>query len=110
MSITNKDFQVNRQHLIDGLTFLKENSDDYANINISLANAANYPEDGILQEVSQIDELTVHGDTLTAKKSQCLSQAAILRHCRGFLFECRTKINHPRHHVAAKYEMSCVLN
>ena len=25
-----------------------------------------------------------------------------------FLFECRTKINHPRHHVATKYEMSRV--
>ncbi len=25
-----------------------------------------------------------------------------------FLFECRTKINHPRHHVATKYEMSHV--
>ena len=27
-----------------------------------------------------------------------------------FLFECRTKINHPRHHVATKYEMSRVFN
>ena len=25
-----------------------------------------------------------------------------------FLFECRTKINHPRHHVATKFEMSRV--
>ena len=25
-----------------------------------------------------------------------------------FLFECRTKINHPRHHVATTYEMSRV--
>ena len=25
-----------------------------------------------------------------------------------FFLECRTKINHPRHHVATKYEMSHV--
>ena len=53
MSITNKDFRVNRQHLSDALMFLKEKSDDYANIHISLANAATYPEDGILKEVPQ---------------------------------------------------------
>ena len=51
MSITNKNFYVNRQHLIDALMSLKENSDDYANINISLSNAATYPDDGILQKV-----------------------------------------------------------
>ena len=41
VSITNTDFRVN--HLTDALMFLKENSDDYANIHISLANAATYP-------------------------------------------------------------------
>ena len=79
MSITNKDFRVNRQHLIDALMFLKENSDDYANIHISLAtlaNAATYPEDGILQEVPQIDESTVHGDALTAENPDSATRAA----------------------------------
>ena len=76
MSITNKDFRVNRQHLIDALMFLKENSDDYANIHISLANAATYPEDGILREVPQIDESTVHGDALTAENPDSATQDA----------------------------------
>ena len=39
---------------------------------------------------------------------QCLSQTADCATLARILFQCRTKINHPRHHVATKYEMSCL--
>ena len=35
--------------------------------------------------------------------SQCLSQTADCGTLARVLFQCRAKINHPRHHVATKY-------
>ena len=52
---------------------------------------------------------------LQASKHQWFHATSVFEPDRGlrdigtfFLFQCRTKINHPRHHVATKYEMSRV--
>ena len=45
-----------------------------------------------------------HRRTVTSEEQVQLSVWARPRFC--FLFGCRTKINHQRHHVATKYEMS----
>ena len=41
--------------MITALKFLKEYNEDYSDIEISQENASEYPEDGILQNVPQID-------------------------------------------------------
>ena len=57
-TITDRFFLVRRENLIAAFQFLKENNKDYRHIQISTQNASMYPEDIIVQSVSQIDPST----------------------------------------------------
>ena len=54
-TITDGSFLVKRDKLITVLQFRKENNEDYRYIQISTKNASIYPEDAIIQFVTQID-------------------------------------------------------
>jgi hypothetical protein len=53
--ITDKTYLVRRNKIIAALQFLKENNEDYLHIEISAANASQYPIEGILQDAPQVD-------------------------------------------------------
>jgi hypothetical protein len=52
--IQDKMFNVCRANLMEALQFLKENNEDYANIDISEEHSIQYPVDGILQTMPQV--------------------------------------------------------
>ena len=49
-----------------------------------------------------------NGDQSDGKWTTVFEPGRDLRDMARFLFQCRAYINHPRHHVATKYEVSRV--
>jgi hypothetical protein len=56
-----KSFRANRQHIMEALVYLKEKSEHYQDIEISLENVNVYPVDGIVQDIPSLnpDELGI---------------------------------------------------
>ena len=53
--VRDKTFRVNRQNILEALQYLREHSEDYSGIDINMENLMQFPLDGYLDDLPQLD-------------------------------------------------------